>query len=37
MIAPMSVALNNRKIFYDVDESDIDECILRIFVENRAD
>jgi hypothetical protein len=25
MIAPMSVELNNRKIFYDVDKSDIDE------------
>jgi len=25
MIAPMSVALNNGKIFYDVDKRDIDE------------
>ncbi|WP_227554447.1 hypothetical protein [Acinetobacter modestus] len=32
MIALMSVALNNRKIFYDGDKSDIDEyCGLRIF------
>lgn len=32
MIAPMSVALNNRKTVCDVDKSDIDEyCGLRIF------